>query len=536
MPTITASTGVFILDVLNIEQGSTRKTDLRYGPRRAIAYDICKSESSCRGVAVSLDCSLACTAIGWPMISGLLTIDMYRRDDDCPSPEELRSRYFNGGVGISLGCPPTTPVVDNGNWQGVVIQDGIVLAGPPARGLTIQFCGKISVNEDATISATVELSRIVLASEIFPPPANGLNVIVPCGSVSANLTRIVAPGYSPLINEPWYLGHEGLLDFTVTGENCPLDVRSAKITLLLIPFKVGCDGTADGYAQAECSLNTGYRTYSCFSALTMPTTAGTFKPVWKQLGVNGKGDASVNGCFFGGNGGSTLVPPTAGSYGPMNANGYPTASDILNCGCAGESTLVGDRQEIQFTDQRVVDITPDSDPHYDIVIKSVNRGAPCIAMRIHGNGNPWTVGAYTVNSSILDQTGHWIATATFAGLTGNPIAICYGMEFPSGITADCVPIPSLMVGPATQQLAPPEPKPEKPVHPARLMANKMRLVQTSPCVHLGEALETQASCGCGGAGAILRACAIHGKCRVTGNTVEMNCWKCDDYVEKEQPR
>jgi hypothetical protein len=532
MPTITASTGVFILDVLNIEEGSARKTDLRYGPKRAIAYDICKSESSCRGVPVSLDCSLACTAIGWPMISGVLTIDMFRRDDDCPSPEELRSLYFNGGVGISLGCPPTSPVVD-GNWQGVVIQDGIVLAGPPARGLTIQFCGKISVNEDATVSATVELSRIVLASEIFPPPANGLNVIVPCGSVSANLTRIVAPGTTPLINEPWYLGHEGVLSFTVTGENCPLDVHSAKISLTLIPYKVGCDGTADGYAQAQCSLNTGYRTYSCFSVLTMPTTAGTFKPVWKQLGVNGKGDASINGCFFGGNGGSTLVPPTAGSYGPMNANGYPTVSDILNCGCAGESTLVGDRQEIQFTDQVVVDIMPEP-KLYDIVIKSVNRGPPCIAMRLNGTGNPWTVGAYTVNSSILDQTGHWIATATFTGLTGNPIAICYGMEFPSGITADCVPIPSLMTEPVVaRQLTPPEPKPEKPIHPARLMANKMRLVQTNPCIHLGEALETKASCGCGGGG-VLRKCAIHGKCRVSGNTVDRNCWKCDDYSSSQE--
>jgi hypothetical protein len=388
----------------------------------------------------------------------------------------------------------------------------------------------MTVNDDATISVTVELFRIILASEIFPPPANGLNAIVSCGSISATLTRVVTPGYTPLLNEPWYLEHDGYLDFTSSSTECPLDINSAKMSLMLTPYKVGCDGTADGYAQAECSLNTGYRTYSCFSVLTMPTTAGTFKPVWKQLGVNGKGDASINGCFFGGNGGSTLVPPTAGSYGPMNANGYPTVSDILNCGCAGESTLVGDRQEIQFTDQVVVDIMPEP-TLYDIVIKSVNRGPPCIAMRLNGTGNPWTVGAYTVNSSILDQTGHWIATATFTGLTGNPIAICYGMEFPSGITADCVPIPSLMTEPVTRQLAPPEPKPEKPIHPARLMANKMRLVQTNPCIHLGEALETQASCGCGGGG-VLRKCFIHNKCRVGGNTIEMNCWRCDDYSEQ----
>jgi hypothetical protein len=528
MPTIYPTVGVFVVDVLNIEEGSTRKTDLRYAPRRQIGYDICTSESSCRGVPVSLDCSLACTAIGWPMISGLVTLEMFQPESDCPIIATKPSQFFPQAW-IPLGCPPTMPVVDNGNWQGVTIQNGVVLEGPPQRGLTVQFCAKMTVNEDATINVTVELFRIILAAEIFPPPENGLNAIVSCGSISATLTRVVAPGYTPFINEPWYLQHDGYLSFTPTGMECPLDINSAKISLMLVPYKVGCDGTADGYASAECSLNTGYRTYSCFSVLTMPTTAGDFKPIWKQLGVNGKGTESVNGCFFGGNGGSTLSPPTAASYGPMNANGYPLTNDILNCGCAGENTLVGDRQEIQFTDQRVVDITPDTDPLYDIVIKSVNRGAPCIAMRVHGNGNPWTVGAYTVNSSILEQTGHWIATATFSGLTGNPIAICYGMEFPSGITADCVPIPIEGMQPVAFGGPPLAPEPPKQPSPARIMADKMRAVRGNPCVNLGMALETAASCGCGGG--ILHGCSIHDKCRQAGNdqTVAL-CWKCPDYL------
>jgi hypothetical protein len=209
MPTIYPTVGVFVVDVLNIEEGSTRKTDLRYAPRSQIGYDICTSESSCRGVPVSLDCSLACTAIGWPMISGLVTLEMFQPESDCPIIATKPSQFFPQAL-IPLGCPPTMPVVDNGNWQGVTIQNGVVLEGPPQRGLTVQFCAKMTVNEDATINATVELFRIILAAEIFPPPENGLNAIVSCGSISATLTRVVAPGYTPFINEPWYLQHDGI--------------------------------------------------------------------------------------------------------------------------------------------------------------------------------------------------------------------------------------------------------------------------------------------------------------------------------------
>ena len=114
--------------------------------------------------------------------------------------------------------------------------------------------------------------------------------------------------------------------------------------------------------------------------------------------------------------------------------------------------------------------------------------------------------------------------------------VVYGLEFPSGILAECVPIPVEGMPPVERAIQSESPPAKAERTAAKTMIEKMRLVQTSPCIHLGEALETQASCGCGGAGAILRACAIHGKCRVAGNTVEMNCWKCDDYVKKEQPR
>lgn len=59
---------------------------------------------------------------------------------------------------------------------------------------------------------------------------------------------------------------------------------------------------------------------------------------------------------------------------------------------------------------------------------------------------------------------------------------------------------------------------------------KMKSVVSKPCLHLGLALEQSPSCGC--AGGILHECKIHKVCRVSGNTKEMNCWRCPDYIDQ----
>lgn len=159
-------------------------------------------------------------------------------------------------------------------------------------------------------------------------------------------------------------------------------------------------------------------------------------------------------------------------------------------------------------------------------------------MRETGVGNPWTIGtSVAFNSTIYDETGHYIRTFTFAGLTGDPVAIIYGLEFPWGIIAQCVEdenppegLPPVMEAQQPIAIDSEQEKRKTARQQVIEMRDKMNLVREKPCIHLGEALETIASCGC--TGGILHACTKHGKCRVSGNTVEMNCWRCPDYANQ----
>lgn len=70
--------------------------------------------------------------------------------------------------------------------------------------------------------------------------------------------------------------------------------------------------------------------------------------------------------------------------------------------------------------------------------------------------------------------------------------------------------------------------------PAQLeMLRKIKLHMSSPCAHLGEALEAKPSCGCGGTLAILHSCGVHTKCRISSrDQSHRNCVSCDDYAPR----
>lgn len=62
------------------------------------------------------------------------------------------------------------------------------------------------------------------------------------------------------------------------------------------------------------------------------------------------------------------------------------------------------------------------------------------------------------------------------------------------------------------------------------MLRKIKLHMSSPCQHLGEALEAKPSCGCGGTLAILHVCGRHDRCRISSrDQSNRNCVSCDDY-------
>lgn len=65
------------------------------------------------------------------------------------------------------------------------------------------------------------------------------------------------------------------------------------------------------------------------------------------------------------------------------------------------------------------------------------------------------------------------------------------------------------------------------------MLRKIKLHMSSPCAHLGEALEERPSCGCGGTLAIKHVCSVHGQCRISSRDKALpNCIDCDSYVPR----
>jgi len=533
MPTLTAETGVFLLN------GPV--TGLLYSPRLPIAADICKGSNICQSDPVEIDCSLACTPVGWPMQGGALFIELFSSSPDCPNESTVTPSIYCTGVYVSLGCQPHDPVIDSGIWQGEAIADCTALiSSGVSYGLTLQVCVRMTVNLNKSLTFNVEIKRIVPASDIHPPPADGLNQIASCLSFSKTLTRDDPTKEINIEREYRYPG--GLDPFTglpkpneifavtpSTSLLCPLDVKSVRLTGYLFPYTVGCNGTAEAGPSGSCSLNTGFKTYSCFAALIRPTTVGDFPPHWVQLGINTLANAGPYMCLLG-NSGSTgtspIQPPSIYPIPPIGYN-YPAASDVVTIGCPGEDPVNGDSQQIQFA--TVGD--------YDVVLKCINKGNICAAMRLTGAGNPWTIGTATAfNSTIYNQTGHYIKTFTFAGLSGNPIATFYGLEFPWGIISQCVEDnnPITMTPPITSdqpQLIVEVKERQSKIHQTVIETlKKMDEVRQNPCVYLGKSLETVASCGC--AGGILHECKKHGTCRVSGNTKELNCWRCPDYQKR----
>lgn len=506
MPTISAATGSYILN------GS----DVQFIRRLMVAREVC-SPAPLYSVQVNFDCSLACTAIGWPMQMGVLMMSFYTDDPDCPSAGIHQSIYIPAQIALPLGCVPGDPSPE-GVWQGQAAFSTVLIPGPPQLGMSFRFQAYMTVEDDASVTVSVIMQRIVPNSEYTPHPADGSNVYIECATFSQNLTRYLSPGTDPLArNINWIMTNSNLVSVIPSGSYCDTDIHSANLSVILMPYKLGCDGMADNLIRSDCSLDTGYRTYSCFGLLVEPITPNAWPAQWVQMGTNKSLDYR---CYNGSN--SVSSPPIAASLDPTPI--YPTAAELLNCGCGGEDPVNGDIQQIQFG----------LAAGYDVVIKSVNKGLPCLAIRVSGTGNSWTVDTTgTVDEAILADTGHYIRTASFPDVDGAPKVVAYAMEFPSGILAECVPIPPEGISPRARDMKTISPV-ARDIKPAKVksLISRMAEVKKSPCVHLGMALETEASCGC--SGGLLHSCSIHGKCRIVGNTIEMNCWRCDSYTPKPE--
>jgi len=508
---------------------------------QAVARDLCKVVTK-YAYPVTLDCSLACTPIRWPMESGTLILNFFKQDPNCPQFGNIPSDYFSfdypEGVAVGLGCNEKH---QDGIWQS---QDMIygVFSQSPLLGITFRITSLMTVNPDATLNVSVQMERLVPASETGNP--SGLNTFNPCISFSGTLERdLLSNNTDPFSRqEYWVMKNKNPIQLPVPGNTCPFDAKSVNMTVLLKPYRVGCDGTAEGHPEkTDCSLSAINKTYTCLSALIKPATFGVFKPRWVQMGVN-PNLSNISGnfsCFNGVNAGPLLDPPVVADLKPdipwlTPIDNYNFDYDLLNCGCPGENNQRSDKQQIQIGLSRE---EFNLDYQYQVLVKSVNNGAPCVAIRESGT-SIWTIGAYTVDANILAETGHWVATCTFQSVVGDPVVILYGLEFPSGIIANCVNSVANISFAEQIPFSQEQPKIERKINAAQMIAQKMRDVRDKPCKHLGLALETEPTCGCGGSEEnkkfrLIHECSIHQKCRisVSGNGI-MTCWKCPDYIDQ----
>lgn len=528
MPSMTAEKGTFTLNGF--------VTGLLWSYKRPVATDICKSTGICDSIPIEIDCSLACTSIGWPMQAGYLFIDLFGQSKDCPEPPP--PSIYCKGLSLYMGCKPSDPVAD-GVWQAQSIDNcAALIKDDIAYGLTLQTCASVTVNAGGTVTVNVDIKRIAPASDITPPPPDNLNQFIPCLSFSKTLAWHNPTPEINVYREYTYPGGKKdneLFDVKVAvSDACPLDVKSVQLTFTMIPYAVGCNGTAEAGPEVDCSFNTGTKTYSCFSALIRPSQPGAFKPFWTQLGVNTLAINGLFGCSQGVNSNTTLTPPTPALLLPTNPLGfrYPDI-DVLNIGCPGENPVSSDSQQIQYG----------SGGAYEILIKSVNKGDFCVALK--GEGGFWGIGTpIAFNSTIYDQTGHYIRTYSFPNLPGSPLATIYGLQFPQAITSQCLENKNIsqMIEPIMmdqpelqseneQQNVSFSMIPESVKEKVQKTRQRMIEVREKPCKHLGIELEKIPSCGC--AGGNLHECAIHEVCRITGSTKEMNCWRCPDYIDGE---
>lgn len=481
------------------------------------AYDICDpTPKSIEGVG--LECSLVCTALKWPQMSGTIQVSMYERD--CTTQAPLLSSCFPALLQIPLGCPPSLEPVFSNCWNGSTDAFDVKLFPPPNhpewgdRGYTLRMWGTMcpSMTDPNFVSVSLNLGTLVHQFDINPinPPA--FPIWGSCGTMGG-LIPIVTPQPDKRKNRIY---SSGLIPFvpSCNGLQAFDCINYVQITVFLLPMKFGCEGTAAGGPKTVegCGLFTNEKAYSCASVLVEPLVTNpvpSFRSQYGQIGFNATTATEEHGCFY-------CTRPNGNGYLCDPIPKFMTAESIIAAGCPGDDVQDA-TQQIQYGQIA----------GFPVFLKRVSKGGLCVGM--HGpNGWVTKSGVQIVNK----QTSiPYISVVEFPEL--NAKLTFYIMEFPNldiigcPIDGDTHPVPSLGMMPEIFEAA-----------PARTHHLQMIERLRHPCTHSGEALESVASCGC--SGQPMRKCDIYGRCRVAGadwdtrpNTESRNkiqlCITCDNY-------
>lgn len=457
------------------------------------AIDVCDPSVE-YSVPVTLKCSLVCSALQWPMSGGTVNLTFYRRT--CEPDEPERSEHLPGTYSVSLGCSPSEVDTPTSTWIGRSGATNVILLTDPTRGYTLRFSATMTVVTASQVTVSIKVERLIAGVDLDPnsPPANQW---VTCSTYSATCDRVVGVGVDPDDRTLTRTYTSDLVDVTF-GSQCSTDVQYSQVSVILNPMRFGCDGTANGGVQSNCSLNTNRVSYSCFVA---HVRCDGLLPQTVQLGVNGTG-ATSNGCFTG-------SYSTGGSYTISPAYGEENGLVLLNAGCPAEVTEL--TQKIQYG----------TASDFQVMLKSVDKGPIWCGVR-RGAG-------YTWRWRILDSTSivssvpytHSVSIPNVDHETGTKTVHVdlYALQFPPVSIDTCHGVDTSTEGVSTYFTEPvvmAQPRVSKSSFPLR-------------CIHLGPILKRS----CCGAPSLHECLKGLGNCRPNGaawTDDEISCCTCKHRV------
>ena len=472
------------------------------------AYDLC-APALMGPQGFDIACSLVCY-LGAPYISGVIMYHMYR--ETCTGGTADTFLYAPSEFTIAVGCSPAynENSMNNDTWVGSAT--AATSHGASGYGYKIKMDATLQAVYVPPVGMTPGYNYLIVTvttSRLMPSTL----LWAVCNTQSMTLTETSAS----LAGDGYYSRQyeSAVTATTFDGTNCSDEVKHVKATVTLMSYRFGC-AIANPEPSKKCALRTMrvgiIRSYSCLVCLITPATRYAWTPQVAQMGVNASGCGYGSRCGCWEWDGVALDPPDA----------YP--SDLLNVGCPDESPS-SNIQQIQYG----YGATNSYGHSYQVLLKTINRtGAMCVAARI--SGGSWVVGTL----SIIQTVDPFVMKADFTGLIeDNPVFLFYGLEFPTNAVADCEA--GLGAGGyGASAPAEPDPNTTPAITADQLeMLKRIKLHMSSPCAHLGEALEERPSCGCGGTLAIKHVCSVHGQCRISSRDKALpNCIDCDSYVPR----
>ena len=400
----------------------------------APAEDVC--DPNPRAVSIpTLECSLACSSLGWPFMSGTIMFNFFKYE--CYDPAStIPSPCLPQMININLGCRYEFEPMVTHCWYGSTPDPiPITLVKEPPRGTKVRFYGRMCVDADPNyVNVSVQMEALMLGIDIDPSKPSAESFWTGCGTFGGKL-KAVGTSRNKRHNRI-YTGE--IVSFIPSCAGLSECIKSVVVTVVLLPWKFGCDGGAGagrkgGVASQSCGLFTDTKAYTCATVQKLPldpfylTTRPI--PVFGQLGLNGAvrivgpnetySPSTENGCMYCIRSGATYICDPTPVMGP--------ASNYTLIGIPGETTA--DWQQIQMFE--------------DIMLKRISGGGLYVAVMYADNAWTWKP---VLAENIIQTETPMIIEMMFPVF--NLRLLFYMVEFPSGLIAGCV----------TTDLYPPLPK------------------------------------------------------------------------------